>query len=184
MEVTQELLPGAWLLRLRRLDDTRGSFVKTFARSSFQAAGLAFDMAEEFYSVSDKDVVRGLHCQVPPHQHAKVVYCAMGSVLDVLLDLRAGPAYGRVASITLDARQPALLLLPPGIAHGFRSLESGSLMVYKTSSEHAPSHDAGVRWDSIGFDWGIQQPVVSERDAQHPRLADFRSPFGPPTPTP
>lgn len=184
MDPIQELLPGAWQLRLRRLDDARGSFVKTLARSSLQAAGLAFELAEEFYSVSDKDVVRGLHFQLPPHEHAKAVYCAAGSVLDVLLDLRAGPGYGRVASLTLDARQPTLLMLPPGIAHGFRSLESGSLMVYKTSSEHVPSHDAGVRWDSIDFDWGIRQPVVSARDSQLPRLSDFHSAFGPPAASP
>lgn len=177
MEFTLELLPGTWLVRLHRAEDERGSFVKTFARSFFEAAHLDFDFREEFYSVSGLDVVRGMHFQLPPHDHAKLVYCATGSVLDVLLDLRAGPGFGRVTSAVLDARQPTLVVIPAGVAHGFRSLQAGSLMVYKTSTEHAPSHDAGVRWDSFGFDWGLRQPIVSARDHRHPALAEFRTPF-------
>jgi dTDP-4-dehydrorhamnose 3,5-epimerase/CDP-3, 6-dideoxy-D-glycero-D-glycero-4-hexulose-5-epimerase len=63
------------------------------------------------------------------------------------------------------------------VAHGFKALEDDTLVVYKTSSEHAPTHDAGVRWDSFGFDWDCAAPLTSERDCRHPALADFDSPF-------
>lgn len=177
MEFVRELLPGARLVTLRKFSDQRGSFTKTFAFSVFQANGESFNFKEEFYSFSHKDVVRGMHFQLPPHDHVKLVYCATGAVLDVLVDLRRGPGQGRVASVVLSGDQPSLLIIPKGIAHGFKSLQDNSLMVYKTSTEHAPSHDAGVRWDSIGFDWDVRQPTISARDAAHPTLADFASPF-------
>lgn len=177
MQFTEELLPGTWLVRLKRFEDMRGSFIKTYAHSVFQAAGTPFETVEEFYSVSKKDVVRGMHFQVPPHDHIKLVYCPVGSVLDVLLDLRPGVDYGRSVSVVLSEAEPAALVIPKGIAHGFRSLQDGSLMVYKTSTEHTPSHDAGIRWDSFGHDWGIDTPIISDRDQQHPSFADFDTPF-------
>jgi dTDP-4-dehydrorhamnose 3,5-epimerase len=178
MEFTEELLPGTWLVRLKRFDDLRGSFVKTYARSVYEALGQEFDFREEFYSVSNQNVIRGMHFQVPPHDHVKLVYCPVGAVLDVMLDLRPGDGYGKTASVFLAEESPSLIVIPKGIAHGFRSLKNGSLMVYKTSTEHAPSHDGGIRWDSFGFDWGLDaEPVVSLRDAGHPELAQYTSPF-------
>jgi dTDP-4-dehydrorhamnose 3,5-epimerase len=97
----------------------------------------------------------------------------------VLLDLREGSDYGRHASVHLEADRPHLLWIPKGVAHGFLSLTDHSLMVYKTSAEHVPTHDAGVRFDSFGFEWGVGTPQLSERDLRHPALADFRSPFLP-----
>ncbi len=179
MQFADELLPGTWLVRLRRLDDARGSFVKTYARSVFESVpGLpAFDFLEEFYSYSHRDVVRGMHFQLPPHDHMKLVYCAHGSAQDVLLDLRRGPGYGRVATANLDAAEPSLVLVPRGVAHGFRALEDHTLMIYKTSTEHAPQYDAGVHWASFGFDWACNSPVMSARDAGHPAFNEFNSPF-------
>lgn len=179
MELSQELLPGTWLIRLKSFSDSRGSFVKTYARSHVDAAPHlpAFEFKEEFYSVSQKNVLRGMHFQVPPHDHVKLVYCAAGAVLDVLVDLRRGPGYGQVSSVPLQADNPQLLWIPKGIAHGFLSLTDNSLMVYKTSTEHAPQHDAGIRFDSFDFDWGCNRQILSDRDQKHPMLADFQSPF-------
>jgi dTDP-4-dehydrorhamnose 3,5-epimerase/CDP-3, 6-dideoxy-D-glycero-D-glycero-4-hexulose-5-epimerase len=183
MQFLEELLPGTWRVALKRFEDARGGFVKTYARSTFDAAlaatgtGDGFDIREEFYSVSHKDVVRGMHFQLPPHDHAKLVYCAVGAVHDVLLDLRHGVSYGRHVAVTLNAAEPQLLVIPKGIAHGFLSLTDASLMIYKTSSEHAPSHDAGIRYDSFGHEWGCACPLLSARDQGHPALADFESPF-------
>lgn len=184
MRFDQELLPGVHLVKLDRFEDARGSFVKTYARSAFDAAlgsadpgSAAVDIREEFYSVSHRDVLRGMHFQLPPHDHVKLVYCAAGAVLDVLLDLRKGPGFGRSIGVRLDAAAPQILVIPRGIAHGFLSLTDGSLMVYKTSTEHAPSHDAGIHFDSFGHDWGCATPILSDRDRKHPALADFASPF-------
>ncbi len=183
MQFAKELLPATWLVQLKRFQDARGGFVKTYARSAFNDAlgatrgDASFDFQEEFYSVSNKDVVRGMHFQLPPHDHIKLVYCAVGAVQDVMLDLRRGPGYGRSVAVRLEADTPQLLVIPKGLAHGFVSLTNGSLMVYKTSIEHAPNHDAGIRFNSFGHDWVCTSPILSERDQNHPAFADFESPF-------
>ncbi len=174
----KQLLPGVWHLSLQRQADMRGSFVKTYAASAFAAHGLSFTAAEEYYSVSARNVVRGMHFQLPPHDHAKMVYCAVGSVHDVLLDLRRGAGYGAVADLILDAASPSALLIPPGVAHGFRSLEDGSLMVYKTTTEYAPTADTGIRWDSFGHNWNLDgETILSDRDRRHIGFDAFTSPF-------
>jgi dTDP-4-dehydrorhamnose 3,5-epimerase len=119
-----------------------------------------------------------MHFQTPPHEHAKLVYCAAGAVTDVLLDLRRQSCtYGQAIALPLTAESGQALYIAAGIAHGFFALEAPALMVYNVTSEYAPSQDAGVRWDSFGFDWGVSAPVMSERDRSFPALADFVSPF-------
>jgi dTDP-4-dehydrorhamnose 3,5-epimerase/CDP-3, 6-dideoxy-D-glycero-D-glycero-4-hexulose-5-epimerase len=177
MKIRQEPLLGAKLIELAQFEDIRGVFVKTYSRSRFAKLSIDTEFPEEFFSVSNARVIRGMHFQIPPYDHVKLVQCLSGRVLDVLLDLRAGPHYGQVESVELDARKPALLLIPKGIAHGFCSLEHGSLMMYKTSTEHQPSHDRGIRWDSFGFQWPVQQPIISDRDRDHLAFSDFKSIF-------
>lgn len=174
----QEVFAGTHLLQPRIFQDQRGDFVKTYHRDAFAALGIDLSIAEEFYSTSHRGVVRGMHFQLPPHDHAKLVYCLRGRVLDVLVDLRkASPTYRQSASAELSGENRHLFFVPPGVAHGFLALEDHTVMVYKTSSVHAPAHDAGVRWDSLGFDWGNGHKIVSARDQAFPALADFNSPF-------
>ena len=119
-----------------------------------------------------------MHFQLPPHDHAKLVYCVCGRVLDVLLDLRkASPTFGQTASAELSRANSHVFYIPAGIAHGFLSLEDESVMVYKTTTVHQPDHDAGIRWDSFGFDCGSATPIISVRDTALPRLQEFVSPF-------
>lgn len=173
----KELLPQTWLIQLPLMEDLRGAFVKTLSKSMLDKIGCQFDLREEYYSTSKKDVVRGMHFQMPPHDNVKIVYCVTGSVLDVLLDLRPGLTHGKSCSATLDSSVPSLLIIPKGVAHGFRSLIDGSLMVYKTSSEYAPEHDAGILWNSFDFDWGLSNPILSNRDMTHTAFKDFQTPF-------
>lgn len=177
MEVLKELLPGCFLLRPMHFEDQRGSFVKTYHEGLCKTLGVNLDIQEEFYSVSRKDVIRGMHFQLPPHEHDKLVYCTRGAVTDVLLDLRTGPGYGRVVSAELSGKNAHLVFIPKGIAHGFAALTDETLMLYKTSTAHAPEADCGIRWDSFGFDWDIAEPIISARDQQHSLFADFVSPF-------
>lgn len=171
-------MPGVRLLEPRAFSDQRGVFIKTYHEPAWRQAGITFEMQEEYYSVSRRGVLRGMHFQTPPEDHVKLVYCPSGRVLDVLLDLRRGsPTFGRSMAQELSSENRLIFVLPPGIAHGFLCLEEQSVMVYKTNTVHSPANDAGIRWDSFGFDWGWQAPVVSERDASFPSLADFSSPF-------
>ena len=152
METLKELLPGCFLLQPKRFEDQRGSFVKTHHEGQSETLGVNLDIKEEFYSVSHKNVVRGMHFQLPPHAHEKLVYCTRGVVTDVLLDLRQGPVYGKVASAELSGNNAYLVFIPKGIAHGFAALTAEALMLYKTTTVHAPQSDCGIRWDSFGFE--------------------------------
>ena len=171
--------PGLVLLQPRVVSDPRGLFVKTFHEDSFRDLGITFEPREEFYSVSAKGVLRGMHFQVPPAAHSKLVYCPQGRVLDVLLDMRReSPKFGQAFSCELDAAKREILYIPVGFAHGFLALEENSMMMYKIDAMHAPEHDKGIVWDSFGFNWPIEKtPILSDRDRQFPRWTDFQSPF-------
>ena len=180
LRITPIALAGAFVVEPIVHCDERGSFVKTFHAGQLAEAGLRFEMQEEFYSISRRGVLRGMHFQIPPHAHQKLVSCIAGRVLDVLVDLRRTSAtYGEACSMELSAKRPQLLWIPRGLAHGFLSLEDSSCVTYKTDSEHAPDCDGGIHWDSFGFEWPdvAEEFVIAPRDRQHPRLADFHSPF-------
>lgn len=171
-------IPGAFLIQGKVMRDSRGAFQKTVHREFFESHGLEWAFAEQFYSVSNKDVLRGMHFQAPPHDHVKLIYCTRGSAVDVLLDLRQGsPSFGKCADVKLSAGDGRTIYVPKGVAHGFRSFEDETTIQYCVSTIHEPSFDKGIRWDSIAYDWKIGKPVLSERDQALPAFADFKSPF-------
>lgn len=169
---------GLVVLQARTFSDPRGTFVKTFHEGLFKDLGIPFVPREEFYTVSAKNVLRGMHFQIPPAAHAKLVYCAAGRILDVVLDLRPNsPTRGGTISRELSAANREMFFIPIGFAHGFLSLEDDSLVVYKTDAIHSPEHDLGIAWDSFGFNWPVTHPILSERDRKFPAWPDFKSPF-------
>jgi dTDP-4-dehydrorhamnose 3,5-epimerase len=177
LKILSEPFQGTHLLQPNVFADNRGDFIKTYNRDLFLSLGFDFEIAEEFYSASHSKVLRGMHFQLPPYEHEKLVYCIKGRVLDVLVDLRKdSPTFLQVANAELSAQNHFQFYIPKGIAHGFLALED-SVMVYKTSTVHTPSQDAGIRWDSIGFEWGIDRPIISLRDAALPAVSSFSSPF-------
>jgi dTDP-4-dehydrorhamnose 3,5-epimerase len=160
------------------LRDARGAFVKTFHEDRFAEIGLRTDWREEYFSTSAKHVIRGMHFQVPPQEHAKLVFCVHGRVLDVVLDLRQDSStFGTARSVELTPENGFGLYVPVGCAHGFLSLADDSVMYYKVTSVHSPEHDAGIAYDSFGFDWPVSEPILSDRDRAHPSLAVFETPF-------
>ena len=162
---------------MKRPDD-RGYFVKTFHAPEFETASLETNFTEEYYSWSHKGMIRGLHFQTPPHEHSKLVYCPIGEVLDVILDLRIGsPMFSKAVSFTLSETLTNVLYVPAGIAHGFAVQSSNALMMYKVSSVYSPQNDSGILWDSVGLDWGIKIPIVSSRDRSFRTFQDFQSSF-------
>jgi dTDP-4-dehydrorhamnose 3,5-epimerase len=171
-------LPGCVAVDAWSSEDDRGRFVKVFHAPSFVAHGLAATFAEEFYTVSSRGALRGMHFQVPPHAHTKLVHCVSGVILDVLLDLRVGsPTFGQHRAFELSGAQPRALYIAPGVAHGFYTLSEEATVVYSVTTVHAPASDTGVRWDSFGMAWPNASPILSARDRALPGLAEFASPF-------
>ena len=158
--------------------DVRGSFVKTFNDTLFQSLGIHFNLKESYFSVSAKDVIRGMHFQLPPHQHAKIVFCPVGAILDVALDLRKhSPTYGQCFSQILSAENHKAFYIPEGFAHGFKALTNDALTYYLVSSEYDKESDAGIAFNSFGFEWDCASPIMSDRDKNFIALQDFKSPF-------
>lgn len=159
-------------------EDQRGAFGKVFNDAAFRKNGIEFVVKESYFSVSQKDVIRGMHFHLPPYQHAKIVFCPFGAILDVVVDLRASsPDYGRCFSGILSAENHKSFYIPEGFAHGFKSLSDGSITAYLVSGEYEAASDTGIAFDSIGFDWACTQPSLSERDQHFPALRDFKTPF-------
>lgn len=178
MKVTATAIPGCFELEYVVADDPRGRFVKFFHEETFARHGLATHFAEEYYSTSRRNVLRGLHFQTPPHQHAKVVFCVEGTVFDAAVDLRVGsPSYGLAAATSLSAEAGNALYLPPGLAHGFQVLSETATLVYMVTSAYSPASDTGIRWDTAGIEWPHRDPVLSERDCGLMPLSEFESPF-------
>jgi dTDP-4-dehydrorhamnose 3,5-epimerase len=178
MRIELTPLHGCYLLQPDVHADERGRLVKTFHLETFANYGLATHFVESFYSVSYRGVLRGMHFQLPPHQHAKLVHCPVGNAFDAVVDLRHGsPTQGQVATFELTAEQGEMLYIPPGLAHGWYALTDTAQLVYQVTSIHSPLSDAGVRWDSVGVDWPDQQPKISLRDQLLPPLDQFDSPF-------
>lgn len=178
MDLTETIVPGCYLVRCNVMEDERGRFVKTYHEAKFAELGLRTDWREEYYSVSARGVLRGMHFQIPPADHAKLAYCVAGEALDVIVDLRTGsPTFGQCASFLLSPTAGDSVYVTSGVAHGFMSLRDDTIMQYKVTSVYSPEHDAGILWDSLAFDWPIHDPIVSGRDRRHPRLVDFQSPF-------
>lgn len=169
---------GCFDIRPRVFEDNRGHFIKVFHEEQFRSHGIEAKFAEEYYSVSRKGVLRGLHFQIPPMDYVKMVYCVAGTVLDAIVDLRVGsPTYGTFKLIELSAEKANLVFLPSGLAHGFLTLSDQAILIYKVSTAHSPEHDSGILWNSVGIPWPEPSPILSDRDRSFPTLAAFVSPF-------
>ena len=184
MDIVKELLPGCFLLRGERFEDERGDFFKLFHAPTFADHGLETGFVESYITTSNKGVVRGMHFQAPPSDHAKLVCCLSGRVRDGLVDLRRGSStFKQSCSLILSGEQAEVLYVPRGVAHGFAAYEDNSRICYMVSSVHDPAADEGVLWDSVGIDWWEGHaklkaaPIVSRRDRQFAALSEFHSPF-------
>jgi dTDP-4-dehydrorhamnose 3,5-epimerase len=178
VKIIPTTISGCFELQPKLFEDSRGRFVKVFHKQAFAELGLETAFAEEYYSISYKDVIRGLHFQLPPMDHVKMVYCVEGEVLDAVVDLRVGsPTYGHYELFELSSDKANSIYVPKGMAHGFCALSEQAIMVYKVSTVYSPEHDAGVLWNSVGISWPLELPCISDRDKSFPTLAEFKSPF-------
>jgi dTDP-4-dehydrorhamnose 3,5-epimerase len=131
-------LSGALVLTLPAHADARGLFVKTFHDALFKAADVEFTLRESYFSISERNVIRGMHFQLPPHQHSKIVFCPRGAILDVIVDLRReSPTYGQYLAQELSADNHKAFFIPEGFAHGFKALTEGAMTYYLVSATTA-----------------------------------------------
>jgi dTDP-4-dehydrorhamnose 3,5-epimerase len=176
MRVLPTRLEGPLLLEPQVLGDHRGFFAETFRADAWADAGIAETFVQDNHSRSKRGTLRGIHFQRSPGQ-AKLVRCARGAILDVVVDLRRGsPTFGQWESFQLDDETMRQLYVPIGFGHGFCVLSEVADVAYKCSSYYDPATEAGIAYDDpdIGIAWPQDlERIVSERDASAPRLANL-----------
>lgn len=180
MQIESTALPGVLIVTPARHGDDRGWFSETWNGPRMAQAGIALDWVQDNHSFSAQPgTLRGLHYQKPPHAQAKLVRCSRGAILDVAVDARRGsPTYGHWVGVELTAQNHRQLFIPAGFLHGFVTRAPDTEVQYKCSDIYAPDCDGGVRWDSLGIDWGLSgDPVLSAKDRVAPAFADWQSPF-------
>jgi len=182
MQIEETSLPGVLIITPRRFGDARGFFSESWNKALLADHGIDLEFVQDNHSLSEAvNTVRGLHFQSPPHAQDKLVRCGRGALMDVVVDIRVGsPTWGRWFGVVLSAENGRQMLVPKGFLHGFATRQPDTEIIYKCTDYYAPDCDGAVRFDdpAIGIDWGLSgAPVLSDKDARAPLLADFNSPF-------
>lgn len=180
MKIEATSLPEVCVIIPDRFGDDRGFFSESWNGQTLSRAGLALpEFVQDNHSLSARaGTVRGLHYQSPPFAQGKLVRCGRGSLLDVAVDARRGsPRYGQWVAVELNDRNGRQLWVPPGFLHGFVTLQADTEIVYKCTAYYDRNSDGAVRWDSLGIDWGVTDPLLSPKDRDAPPFRDWVSPF-------
>lgn len=165
-------LAGAFLIEPEPIEDERGFFARTFCREEFSLHGLNPDLLQCSISFNtSKGTLRGMHYQARPHQEVKLVRCTMGSIYDVIIDLRRdSETFKQWSSVELTAVNRKSIYIPTGFAHGFLTLADNCEVFYQMSEPFHSGSIAGVRWNDPYFSikWPSDVKVISERDNSFP----------------
>ena len=176
----QSKIPDILIISPEIYKDKRGYFYESYNVNRFSEAGLDYEFRQDNESKSKKDVLRGLHFQIPPFEQGKLVRVVKGAIIDVAVDLRIGsPFYGKWCSEKLTENNKLMMWIPPGFAHGFISLEADTIFLYKTTQVYHKPSEVCIHWNDpdLAIDWGVKEPMVAERDEQALLFSDFKSPF-------
>lgn len=176
MEITKTKLEGVVIIEPAVFGDKRGFFMESWSKRAFAEAGLDYDFVQDNHSASTvKGTLRGIHFQRGDKAQAKLVRCTKGAVLDVAVDLRpASLKYKQWVSVELSEDNKRQLLIPRGFGHGFLTLTDEVEFMYKADNFYAPEADGGIRWNDpeLAVDWGIEEPILSDKDSKSPWLKD------------
>jgi dTDP-4-dehydrorhamnose 3,5-epimerase len=172
MDFTQTSIEGVFILDVKRNEDERGFFGRIWCRKEFEENGIKLDILQINTAVSySKGTLRGMHYQEAPYAETKVVRCTKGSVFDVALDIRpASRTFKKWFGIELSSENQRMLVVPPGCAHGYQTLEDETELMYITSEFYNPPAAKGLRYNDQAFDikWPLQASIVSQADANWP----------------
>ena len=180
MNITETDLPGLLIIDPAVFGDDRGYFFESYNQNIFEAAGLEVSFMQDNESKSAKGVLRGLHFQAPPFAQGKLVRVARGAVIDISVDIRKeSPSYGKWAAFELSEQNKRMLWIPPGFAHGFVTLEDDTVFIYKCTNLYNKASESSIIWNDpdLNINWGVENPLISEKDMQAPTFKNLKSPF-------
>lgn len=168
-------IPEVILVEASAFPDERGYFTEVFKASEFEKNGITASFGQDNFSSSKKGVIRGLHYQLDPKAQGKLVRVLDGRILDVAVDIRRNsPTFLKSVAVELSGENNKMLFIPPGFAHGFVTLSEDVKFLYKCTGEYSKEHERGIRFDDpdININWGISNPIVSEKDLELPYAKD------------
>lgn len=179
MKATATKLAGVYLLEPTVFGDNRGYFFESFNNHKFeQLTGFLPHFVQDNQSKSSKGVLRGLHFQISPKAQGKLVRVVQGAVYDVAVDIRPdSPTFGHWEGVVLSAQNHHQLWIPPGLAHGFLTLEEDTVFQYKVTDYWSKDHERCIAWNDpdLNIAWPNElEPQVSEKDAQGQSLTSFK----------
>jgi dTDP-4-dehydrorhamnose 3,5-epimerase len=175
MEIIKTSIPEVIVFVPPVFTDSRGYFLETYQQQKYAEAGISKPFVQDNQSYSTKNVLRGLHFQLR-HPQAKLVRVTQGTVFDVAIDIRKhSPTFGKWHGEILSAENKRQMYVPENFAHGFCVLSDNAEFVYKCTDFYVPGDESGLIWNDpqLGIDWPIDQPILSDKDAVLPKLADI-----------
>ena len=170
--IKKSTIEGLYLIEGLNCPDYRGYLVKPFSELFFDGfSDINLKFKETYFTKSHNNVIRAMHLQIGDFACEKLVSVIQGSILDVVLDIRRdSPTYGNYFDIELSDINSVGLYIPKGCAHGYKVLKDNSITMYMATAVNSPKDDVGIRWDSFGYDWNIENPILSERDKNLPNF--------------
>ncbi len=179
MHIKETFINGLYVLEPKVFHDKRGYFLESYNKKNIENF-ISVNFIQDNESLSQKNVLRGLHFQKPPYAQDKLVRVIKGSVLDVVVDLRKNqPTYGKHFAIKLSAKNKKQLFVPKGFAHGFLTLKKNTIFSYKCSAYyHTASEETMHCFDKdLGIDWKVKDVILSDKDKNGINFNTFESPF-------
>jgi len=181
MNIIKTDIEDVLIIEPKVFGDYRGWFTETYSKEKFRELGIDIDFIQDNHSLSaQKGTLRGLHFQLNPKAQTKLVRCTIGKILDVAVDIREGsPTYKKWVAVELSEENKKQLLVPKGFAHGFITLTDNVEVQYKVDEYYSPENDRSIRFDDpeIGVDWGIENPILSDKDLNAPMLSESDANF-------
>ena len=180
MNIIKPSIKGLLVIKPEVFEDDRGHFFESWSKESYQKIDLDLDFVQDNQSLSQKGVLRGLHFQNPPFEQGKLVRVIKGAVIDVAVDIRRNSdTYGQYFSVKLSENNKKVFWIPPGFAHGFVTLEDDTVFIYKCTEIYNKESEGALNWNDkdLNIDWGIKNPLVSEKDMIAGDFAGFDSKF-------
>jgi dTDP-4-dehydrorhamnose 3,5-epimerase len=168
MKTIMTTLEGIVIIEHDVFLDERGWFMETYSKPKMRDLGIDVEFVQDNHSYSERaGTIRGLHYQKAPMAQSKLVRCSSGSIWDVAVDIRRGsPTYGKWFGAELSEKNRRSMFITRGHAHGYITLEDNSEVHYKVDNVYDQRMERTIRFDDpvIGIDWGIEEPILSEKD--------------------
>jgi len=174
MKIVETEIPEVKIIELDVFGDNRGWFTESYNKKKLFDLGINVDFIQDNHSFSaEKGTLRGIHFQNNPMAQSKLVRCTRGKILDLAVDLRKNsPTYKKAISIELSEENKKMFFVPAGFGHGFLTLSENTEVQYKVDNYYSAEHDRSIRFDDpeLAIDWGIQDPILSDKDKNAPLL--------------